>query len=95
MCSPCGCGTPAGSQCTATISIYSDNACSLPVPLTLGVDSLMEKCSEVTAGVELGSKEMTPPIFHPGTCQPTGGDPAGEATPILPVTFCCLTARSL
>ena len=89
-CTPCSCSAPMGSDCTATISWYSDANCTLTpvvpvIPLTLGfagcVDNLMP------GGLQSMSAVLTTDQL--GYCQASGGLPDGEATPTAPSTFCC------
>jgi hypothetical protein len=89
-CSACECGSPEGGYCTATISVYQDAACSVPLPLVLGIDSSKAYCIDVPPNVSLVGKQITAPVYHPGTCPPMGGDPTGEVSPREPITFCCL-----
>ncbi|MFT3764709.1 MAG: hypothetical protein QM820_04210 [Minicystis sp.] len=89
-CSPCTCGPPAGSTCTAQISIHADAACSsLPLDAHL-MDSSAPACVDVIAGSALGSKSASPPTYTPGACQPSGGEPMGSAVPVGPSTLCCI-----
>jgi hypothetical protein len=44
----------------------------------------------VPSGQALGSKLATAPIYAPGACQVSGGEPTGEALSVEPSTFCCL-----
>lgn len=89
-CMPCTCGAPAGSICACSISIFSDAACSVPLPLDVGVTSLAPSCHDVPAGSALGSKSAGPSTYAPGACAPSGGEPMGTAVPTGPATFCCL-----
>jgi hypothetical protein len=94
-CSPCTCGAPSGGKCTATISIYPDDACALAVTDVLTIDSSMpEWCTNVPPGAPLLSKSASPPAYVPGSCQPAGGVPSGSATPTNPTTFCCVPSPS-
>jgi hypothetical protein len=89
-CTDCTCDPPAGSLCTATISIHQDAACSVPLPFVNPIDSSQPACYDLPAGVALGSKQLTPPVYQPGTCLPTGGEPTGQVNAAEPITFCCL-----
>ena len=42
------------------------------------------------SGQALGSKLATAPVYAPGACQVSGGEPGGQALPADPTTFCCL-----
>ena len=88
-CSPCTCGAPAGSTCSASISIYTDGACST-LASSIAVDAAGPACADVISGSPLGSKSATPPAYVPGACAPGGGAPMGAATPTMPQTICCI-----
>jgi hypothetical protein len=88
-CTECQCGAPEGGYCTSMISLFADDACGVPLP-TVGAWSVDSKCVEIAPyGAALGAKSATPPIFHAGTCQATGGELAGSIEPSGPTTFCC------
>jgi hypothetical protein len=89
-CTECACDPPEGSHCTATISIYKDDACSVPLPFVAPIDSSKAFCYDLPTGGALGSKQLTPPLYQPGTCLPSGGEPTGQVDPVEPITFCCL-----
>nr|AYM54561.1 hypothetical protein [Racemicystis crocea] len=89
-CSPCQCGEAMGSTCTAALSFFQDSACSVPLPLTLGASSVKAMCGDAPPGLALGSKFATEPVYTPGVCQPSGGEPQGAAEPVGPATICCL-----
>jgi hypothetical protein len=87
-CSPCSCGPPVGSKCTSQISVYSNSTCSgIPV---LDVTHGDEGCYNMMDGVALGSKKASPPVYTPGTCEPSGGEPTGSAVETSPILVCCL-----
>jgi hypothetical protein len=93
-CSPCACGAPVGSACTGTLSIFSDATCSDTVG-ALYVTSDPGACLTLPAPPPpppaLGSKWFgKPPVYTPGACAPSGGQPAGQATGAGPVTVCCI-----
>ncbi len=90
QCSPCTCGAPAGSTCTAIASIYTNATCS-GVPLTqTTISSASETCVDVQLpGQALGSKSASLVSYLPGTCPPAGGDASGTAIATEPVTYCC------
>ena len=46
----------------------------------------------VPSGQALRSKLATAPVYVPGVCQASGGEPVGDAVPVEPSTFCCLPA---
>ncbi|MFO0759155.1 MAG: hypothetical protein U0359_21865 [Byssovorax sp.] len=89
-CAPCSCGEPVGSSCFSSISIFTDDACGVPIPFTVPIDALGPKCHDLPAGTALGSKSAGPITYAPGICQPGGGGPIGAAEPLDPTTFCCL-----
>ncbi|MFS8070924.1 MAG: hypothetical protein ACMG6S_31540 [Byssovorax sp.] len=88
-CTPCACGEPVGSTCTAFVSAFTDGSCSSPV-VAGTVDASGPKCLDVLSGVALGSKLATAPVYAPGVCQASGGAAIGGAVPEEPSTFCCL-----
>jgi hypothetical protein len=88
-CTPCTCGAPAGSTCSALVSAYKDGACSSLVTSNL-VTSSGPLCVGVAPGSGLGSKSAGPATYMAGICQPDGGQPMGSADPSGPSTFCCL-----
>lgn len=89
-CTPCACSAPLGGTCTAQISVYKDNACST-LSSTVGLSSTSPTCFDVVpAGQALGSKLADEPVYAPGVCQISGGEPMGEAVPTDPATYCCL-----
>ncbi|MDI1484374.1 hypothetical protein QHF84_47700 [Polyangium sp. y55x31] len=89
-CTTCEC-TPEveGSMCTATASIYKDDACVDPLLLGYPISSLKEACFDLPAGSALGSKSISNVTYHSGTCQPTGGEPIGQVEALRPSTICC------
>lgn len=89
-CTPCSCGAPTGSTCTSYVTVYKDNACSVPAVSAM-VDTTGPVCIDVSpSGQALGSKLAEEPLYAHGSCQASGGDPQGEAVPVNPVTYCCL-----
>lgn len=89
-CAPCKCGAPEGSTCSSLISVYADNQCSMTEQLgSITVSSAAPMCLNLPPGAPLGSKAASPPLYKPGTCEPSGGDPTGTVTPFGPMTFCC------
>jgi hypothetical protein len=90
-CSPCSCGAPIGSVCTAQFRVFEDAACTKLV-LADPITSFDGQCTNVLpAGKAIGSKEITSLAYFPGTCEPLGGEPIGEVKPDpdQAVTFCC------
>ena len=88
-CTPCTCGSPVGSTCSASISIFTDDKCAEAPDYVATIDSSGPACYDVVAGVALGSKSATEPVYAPGACEAGGGEPTGSAEPADPVTFCC------
>lgn len=88
-CSPCACSAPTGSSCAGSVSVFKDDACGVPLPLTLPLDATGPSCHTVPPGTALGSKAAGPVTYTPGTCQPSGGEPQGSTAPAEPSTFCC------
>jgi hypothetical protein len=92
-CSECSCGPPVGSTCTSQVSVYSNDTCSGAPLLELTHDEKMilpEKCIDLSPGVALGSKKASPPIYTPGKCEPSGGEPIGTVERTNAHTVCCL-----
>ena len=87
-CSPCECGQPQGDSCSSFVSLYSDDACVAPVGSVMALSS-GPTCVSIPDGSPLGSKQASPPVYNPGTCQASGGEQTGSVTPIDPYTFCC------
>lgn len=89
-CTPCACSAPVGSTCSAFISVFQDSACSSPVVATT-IDATGSSCHNIMpSGQALGSKSATTPVYTPGVCQVSGGEPIGAGVPEEPLTFCCL-----
>ena len=92
QCSACSCGPPAGSICTATISIYKsgNSTCKNPASAQIPITSETTICVDIApVGQALGSKSAGPTSYLPGTCAPIGGDASGSATKTDATTFCC------
>lgn len=93
-CTPCSCGAPMGSACTAQLRVFEDASCSKLV-LADPLSSLGEQCTNIfPAGKAIGSKEITSLAYFPGMCEPLGGEPIGAAIPDgdQAITFCCPAA---
>jgi hypothetical protein len=93
-CTACSCTPSEGDACTASVSIFKDDACAVPLPFTVPLDALGPKCFDLPKGIGLGSKSASSPVYVPGTCQPGGGEPAGsiDADPATALTLCCIPA---
>lgn len=90
QCSACACDPPEGSACLGSISIFSDDACSMSLVSSYLIDSSGPACIDLVNGSALGSKAATSPTFVPGACVPSGGEPIGSAEPQSPSTLCCI-----
>jgi hypothetical protein len=91
-CTSCACSAPVGGACTSLVSIFKDGSCA-PASLVaaISVDATNPTCLDVSpSGQALLSKIATAPVYSPGVCQVSGGEPIGEAAPEEPSTFCCL-----
>jgi hypothetical protein len=91
-CSPCTCGAPAGSSCSAQLHVYADDTCMTAVLGDVPIGSDVSACFDLTgaAGTPLGSKYVDKVKYHPGTCAADGGQPMGQVTATGVATFCCL-----
>ena len=89
-CTPCACSAPAGADCSALVSVYQDNACSTTLVSYFATSAdPAAQCHSVFAGAALGSKSVSDVSYQPGSCTPSGGEPAGDPIPLEPSTFCC------
>ena len=88
-CTACTCSDPAGGECSAIVSVYQDDACSTLLTSNFVTSADPADCINVSAGAALGSKEVSDVTYQPGSCTPSGGEPAGYPVPIEPSTFCC------
>jgi hypothetical protein len=90
-CTPCECGPPRESTCTALVSAYEDRGCTT----LLGSEAVTLDRSKCVGGpgLRLGSVEAEWVENVPGTCAPSGGEVTGEITPTRPSIFCCQQPR--
>ncbi|UQA55547.1 hypothetical protein [Polyangium aurulentum] len=88
-CTDCTCGAVEGSACTATATIYKDEACGAFLTGT-SINADDEACLEMNPGQALGSKQVTDFAYLPGVCMASGGELEGTAKEVDPVTFCCV-----
>ncbi len=89
-CTPCECTKPSGSTCSGSIGLFSDAACGVPlIGPTYMLDALGPKCVDVPLGSALGSKSSSIPIYSPGVCTASGGEPMIEPSPNAATVFCC------
>lgn len=86
-CTPCTCSPPLGSECDAVLTNYTDAACTTELRGGL-IELDASLCNDVASG-PLQSMSATMVANQPGSCEPSGGVPAGEAAPAGPSTFCC------
>ncbi len=90
-CSACTCGTPMGSTCTGSITIFQDGACTMPLVASASIDAKGSKCLDLSSGAPLLSKSASPlPTFTAGACVAEGGTPKTNAVPHLAEVICCL-----
>ena len=90
QCSPCGCGFPEGSFCTAEVSLFADSACTGPI-LSANAWSGWPTCHDMGPPVaSIGAKSASEPVYTAGICQAVGGEFSGQVTPTGPRTLCCL-----
>jgi hypothetical protein len=87
-CSTCSCGVPEGGGCKAYLEAYQDTMCAVfAAGFTI---QLWELCHDTGEGFGLGSKRLvTPPVYEPGACEPSGGELSGSLELEGPTTFCC------
>ena len=89
-CTPCMCSDPMGGACSALVSVYQDDACSMVLNSSFVTSAdPAAKCHELFAGAALGSKAVTDVSYQPGSCAPSGGELVGEPIALQPSTFCC------
>ena len=89
-CSPCACSAPVGGSCSATLSVFKDGACSVPLLGSVPISSSGPSCIDLLpAGLPLGSKTVSALAYEPGTCLPSGGDASGTVEASGSSTFCC------
>jgi hypothetical protein len=89
VCTPCTCSAPMGGECSANVSVYQDNACSMSLVSYFTTSADPATCLGVSAGAALGSKSVSDVSYQAGSCTPSGGEPVGEPVPLEPSTFCC------
>jgi hypothetical protein len=89
-CTACACDPPAGGVCSAEVFLYGDSACATVPSYAETVLSTGAECLDLAPGAALGSKSASPPTYTPGACQPSGGEPTGGVTALMPSTFCCI-----
>jgi hypothetical protein len=88
-CSPCMCGDPTGSTCSADLSVYQDALCSMPAggqTMTSNAPACLNVPPLVNA---LLGKKVKDIVYKPGLCPAIGGEPVGSTDLMGPSTFCC------
>jgi hypothetical protein len=90
-CSPCTCGAPIGSGCTAHFRAFEDGACSKLISDDPIASFFGAQCTNITPGIAIGTKEISSLMYLAGTCEPLGGEPIGavKPDPDQSMTFCC------
>ncbi|MDI1430217.1 hypothetical protein [Polyangium sorediatum] len=89
MCSPCTCGAPEGSSCSAWITLYEDAVCSAKT-FNISVSSSKPTCLDINPeGQGIAAKTAKAPTYHSGVCEASGGVPSGEVVLAGPRTLCC------
>ena len=88
-CSPCDCGPPAGNACITFVTAYTDQGCGAVAGAIHVASGESGGCFDLPAGFPLSAKTAEVIAAFPGSCDPSGGDPGGDAFPVLPVTVCC------
>jgi hypothetical protein len=88
-CSTCACGSPAGSTCDATVSVYGDaavNNCTTELT-TFQAGG----CANLSGNPAIFGRKATLTAPTGGSCAVTagGGDATGSLTAVNPTTFCC------
>jgi len=90
-CTACACDPPAGSDCSAVVSAYTDQDCT--AYLTGSLMTLSgSTCNGVAPNMNLKSMSAQWATNQPGTCTPTGGQPIGDVKPTQATTWCCQSA---
>ena len=87
-CEPCACGEAAGAGCAALVSVFKDGTCG-GILGSITLTTSEPGCLDLPSGSPLGSKTASFSMDQPGTCAPTGGEPAGSFEPMDPMTLCC------
>ncbi|MRG98286.1 hypothetical protein [Polyangium spumosum] len=88
-CSPCTCGAPEGSSCSAWITLYEDAACSADT-FKASASSTKPTCLDINPeGQGIAAKAATAPTYHAGVCEASGGELSGDVALVGPRTLCC------
>jgi hypothetical protein len=89
-CTACQCGPEEGAECAGMLYGYTASVpCDVANPDT-GAQLIPQddSCQDVAGSVWKHTRWQEGPRM-PGACEPTGGEPGGEVTPVDPVTVCC------
>jgi hypothetical protein len=73
--------------------VYTDAECAVWLAEEDIFSTEPEKCSPDLVSGDLRGMSATWLTHDPGSCEPLGGEPTGEVTPVDPATFCCIAAR--
>ncbi len=90
-CSACGCGSPSGASCDATITIWGTDGCSTQGlgTLSFSANDPPVTCVDMPGLVAVEAWSGTTSITG-GQCTSTGGQVQGSLTPQNATTFCCV-----
>lgn len=85
MCTECSCGSPVNATCAATITVFTDNACT-----TGAVSFSAGSCALLPGNPTITGRSAMITSMSPCACQPSGGESMGAVTATQPTTFCCV-----
>lgn len=77
-CTPCQCGAPVGSVCTAAVSAYQDDSCATPIFKDYVVPLGSPQCVTIAPNLPLQGVTSEWITNQPGTCMPDGGKLTGQ-----------------
>jgi hypothetical protein len=77
-CTPCQCGAPVGSVCTASVSAYQDKSCVTPIFENYVIFSGNPQCVPVGPNLPLQGVTSEWITNQPGKCTPDGGKVTGN-----------------
>jgi hypothetical protein len=81
-CSACTCGIEG--ECTGGVYLFGSSLCNDDLIGTVSIDGA---CVQQNLGATAG--ELTASFEVNATCEPSGGEPEGEALGTHPITLCC------
>jgi hypothetical protein len=84
-CSACGCQPPSGIACSATVQLSNDPACN-GAHTDLPADGATCKNGSFLYGKPVAGNAGLPAAV----CDPSGGEPTGEAKVVESTTVCCM-----